>query len=62
MRLCLVEPHWEEVNVCTSKEALTGIGVRRICVTMAEDRGYVLVFDPVYEQYHLAWRSEQGIT
>jgi hypothetical protein len=61
MRLCLVEPHWEEVNVCTSQEALAGIGVRRICVTMAEDQGYVLVFDPVEDQYHLAWRSEHGL-
>jgi len=32
-----------------------------MCVTMAEDEGYVLVFDPVDEQYHLAWRSENGL-
>jgi hypothetical protein len=61
MRLCLVEPHWEEVNICTSEQAFTGVGVRRMCVTMAEDQGYVLVFDPVEEQYHLAWRSEYGL-
>jgi hypothetical protein len=28
---------------------------------MAEDEGYVLVFDPVDEEYHLAWRSEDGL-
>jgi hypothetical protein len=61
MRLCLVEPHWEEVNLCDPKEALTGVGIKRMCVTMAEDEGYVLVFDPVDEEYHLAWRGEQGL-
>lgn len=62
MRLCLVEPHWEEVNICdTREESWTGVGVKRVCVTMAEDEGYVLVFDPVDEQYHLAWRSEHGL-
>jgi hypothetical protein len=62
MRLCLVEPHWEEVNICnTSEESWTGVGVKRMCVTMAEDQGYVLVFDPVDQQYHLAWRSEYGM-
>lgn len=62
MRLCLVEPHWEEVNVCnTSEESSTGAGVKRMCVTMAEDDGYVLVFDPVDEQYHLAWRGVYGL-
>ena len=62
MRLCLVEPHWEEVNVCNSpEESWTGVGVRRMCVTMAEDEGYVLVFDPIDEEYHLAWRSEDGL-
>jgi hypothetical protein len=62
MRLCLVEPHWEEVNVCnTSEESWTGAGVKRMCVTMVEDNGYVLVFDPVNVQYHLAWRSEHGL-
>src|ERR1700704_6306620 len=51
MLLCLVEPHWEEVNVCnTSEESWTGVGVKRMCVTMAEDGGYVLVFDPVDKQ------------
>jgi hypothetical protein len=62
MRLCLVEPRWEEVNVCnTSEQSWTGVGVKRTCVTMAEDGGYVLVFDPVDEQYHLAWRGEGGL-
>jgi hypothetical protein len=62
MRLCLVEPHWEEANICnTPEESWTGVGVKRMCVTMAEDKGYVLVFDPVDEQYHLAWRSEYGL-
>jgi hypothetical protein len=62
MHLCLVEPRWEEVNVCnTSEESWTGVGVKRTCVTMAEDGGYVLVFDPVDEQYHLAWRGEGGL-
>lgn len=62
MRLCLVEPHWEEVNICnTSHEASTGVGLKRMCVTMAEDEGYALVFDAVGEEYHLAWRSEQGL-
>jgi hypothetical protein len=62
MRLCLVEPHWEEVNICnTHEETKTGVGVKRMCVTMAEDEGYVLVFDPVDEQYHLAWRSKHGL-
>jgi hypothetical protein len=62
MRLCLVEPRWEQVNICnTHEESWTGVGVTRMCVTMAEDEGYVLVFDPVDEQYHLAWRSEHGL-
>jgi hypothetical protein len=62
MRMCLVEPHWEEVNICnTGQESWTGIGVKRMCVTMAEDQGYVLVFDPVDDEYHLAWRSEHGL-
>ncbi len=62
MRLCLVEPCWEEVNICNApQEGRTDLGVRRMCVTMAEDQGYVLVFDPVDEEYHLAWRSEKGL-
>jgi len=62
MRLCLVEPRWEEANICnTSEEARTGVGVKRMCVTMAEDEGYVLVFDPVDDKYHLAWRSDNGL-
>jgi hypothetical protein len=35
--------------------------VKRMCVTMAEDQGHVLVFDAVDEQYHLAWRGEYGL-
>jgi hypothetical protein len=62
MRLCLVEPRWEEVNICnTAAEIWTGVGNRRICVTLAEDNGYVLIFDPVEEGYHLAWRSDAGL-
>ena len=62
MRLCLVDPNWEEVNICsTLKESISGVGVRRMCVTMAEDREYVLVFDPIDEEYHLAWRIERGL-
>ncbi len=60
MRLCLVEPHWEEVNISNSLLGET-TSVKRMCVTMAEDERYVLVFDPVDEQYHLAWRGEQGL-
>jgi hypothetical protein len=42
MRLCLVEPRWEEVLVCsTSEELRSGVGDKRMCVTMAEDKGYV---------------------
>jgi len=62
MRLCLIEPSWEEVVICnTPEEIRTGNGVRRKCVTTAEDDGYVLVFDPVDEEYHLAWRGERGL-
>jgi hypothetical protein len=59
MRPCLVEPCWEEVNICNTPLEL--VGLRHMCVTMAEDEGYVLVFDPVDEEYHLAWRSEHGL-
>jgi len=62
MRLCLIEPRWEEVNICnTPEEIRTGVGERRMCVTMAEDESYVLMFDPVDEEYHLAWRSGFGL-
>ena len=62
MPLWLIEPFWEEVNICnTPQDSQTGVGVRRMCVTMAEDAGYVLVFDPVDEEYHLAWRGESGL-
>ena len=62
MRLCLTEPRWEEVHIRnTPEEIRTGEGVSRVCVTMAEEEGYVLVFDPVEEEYHLAWRSEHGL-
>src|SRR5690242_3202293 len=47
MRLCLIEPRWEEVHIRnTPEEIRTGEGVSRTCVTMAEDESYVLVFDP----------------
>ena len=62
MRLCLVEPCWENVNICDALGATrTDAGRKRMCVTMAEDERYVLVFDPVDEEYHLAWRSEDGL-
>jgi hypothetical protein len=62
MRFCLVEPHWEEVNIRdTLGKTSTSVGVRRMCVTMAEDEGYVLVFDLVDAEYHLAWRGENGL-
>ena len=55
MRLCLVEPRWEKVHICnTPEEIRTRVGVRRKCVTMAEDEGCVLAFDPVDEVY--TWR------
>jgi hypothetical protein len=57
MRVCLVEPHWEEANLCITN----GVVVKRMCVTMAEEEGYVLVFDPIGEEYHLAWRGENGL-
>jgi hypothetical protein len=50
MRLCLVEPHWEEVNVCnTGEESRTGAGVKRMCVTMAEDKGLIV---RVFQVFH----------
>lgn len=61
MRRCLVEPHWEEANICTSEGSATGTGVRRMCVTMAEENGYALIFDPLGKEYHLAWRSADGL-
>ncbi len=62
MRLCLVEPRWEEVLVCNTAEQIeTGAGLIRNCVTLAEDDGYVLLFDPIDNEYHLAWRSEVGL-
>jgi len=62
MRLCLTEPRWEELHIRnTADEIRTGEGLSRMCVTMAEDESYALVFDPVEEEYHLAWRSEHGL-
>ncbi len=61
MRRCLVEPHWEEANICTPQESVTGMGVRPMCVTMAEEGSYVLIFDPVCEEHHLAWRGANGL-
>jgi hypothetical protein len=61
MRSCLVEPYWEEVNICDHRQALTGSGVKRRCVTMAEDQSYVLVFYPGEEEYHLAYRGSNGL-
>ena len=61
MRRCLVEPRWEEANICTPQESLTGMGVKGMCVTMAEEDSYALIFDPICEEYHLAWRSADGL-
>ena len=61
MRQCLVEPHWEEVNICTPEESVRGTRVKRKCVTMAEENSYVLIFDPLGEEYHLAWRGPDGL-
>lgn len=62
MRVCLVEPHWETVNICNNPDEIrTGDGVSRMCVTMAEDENYVLIFDLVEQEYNLAWRSERGL-
>ena len=62
MHVCLVDPYWEHVNICnTPNDSIAGVGVRRRCVTMAEDKEYVLVFDPVDEEYHLAWRLDRGL-
>ncbi len=62
MRLCLIEPCWEEVHIRNTPEEIRTVeGVSRMCVTMAEDESYVLVFDPVEEEYHLAWRGEHGL-
>jgi hypothetical protein len=62
MRLCLVEPRWEEVDICnTPEEVKTGMGNRRECITLAEHERYVLVFDHVNNEYYLAWRSEHGL-
>ena len=56
MRRCLVEPRWEEANICTPQEALTGTGTKRMCVTMAEEESYVLVFDRYVRS--TTWRGE----
>ena len=61
MRQCLVTPHWEELNICTPEESVLGAGVKRRCVTMAEENSYALIFDPLYEEYHLAWRGAEGL-
>jgi hypothetical protein len=64
MQGCLVDPHWEEVEVRDSFEQIqTDFGPRRKCVTIAEDEsGYVLMFDPAENSYVLAYRNgEQGL-
>jgi hypothetical protein len=62
MQVRLVHPRWEIVEIRnTVEEVRTGEGTKRNCVTLAEDRDYVLVFDPVDEQHHLAFRSEYGL-
>lgn len=44
MRQYLVAPHWEEVNICTPEESVLGAGVKRRCVTMAQEDSYALDF------------------
>lgn len=61
MRKCLVAPHWEKVNICTPEESVRGVGVKRMCATMAEENSYVLIFDPLCKQYHLVWRGPDGL-
>ena len=61
MRRCLVEPYWEEAMICTPAESFTGTGVKRMCVAMAEENDYVLIFDPIFREYHLAFRSANGL-
>jgi hypothetical protein len=59
MRLCLVDPRWEEVEVRDTFEQIqSNVGPTRKCVTIAEDdNGYVLMFDPVETSYVLAYRK-----
>jgi hypothetical protein len=62
MRRCLVEPKWEEVHIRnTPEEIRTGLGNKRMCVTLAEENGYVLVYDRAEDEYHLAWRSDKEL-
>jgi len=62
MRLCLVEPRWEEVEIRnTADEIRNDVGHTQKCVTLAEDGSYVLIFDPIGEEFHLAWRHESGL-
>jgi hypothetical protein len=59
MRLCLVPPRWEEVEVRDTFEQIqTNVGPKRKCVTIAEDEnGYVLMFDSEENSYVLAYRN-----
>jgi hypothetical protein len=61
MRLCLVDPHWEEVEVRDTFEQIqTDVGPSRKCITIAEDEsGYVLMFDPLENSYVLAYRNKE---
>jgi hypothetical protein len=63
MRVCLVEPRWEEVEIRdTFDQVKTNVGPRRKCVTIAEDtEGYVLMFDPVESSFVLAFRQSEGL-
>ena len=55
MRLCLVNPHSEDVEVRDTFEQIQAdVGSRRKYVTIAEDEnGYVLMFDPTENSYVL---------
>lgn len=59
MRECLVAPHWEEVNICTPEESVRGVGVKRRCVTMAEENSYALILIPYAR--NTTWRGADGL-
>jgi hypothetical protein len=62
MRLCLVEPRWEDVEIRdTPEEVKMDVGPKRKCVTIAEDHGYVLMFDQIENSYVLAYRQDKGL-
>ena len=59
MRLCLVDPRWEDVEI---GDANINSSTRHQCVVLAEDiseygEGYALVFDPLDNAFALAYRQ-----